>query len=373
MRINGRWAASGVALVAVLSSAASAHASAASAQATDGWSAASASGVGGPVSSFSDSDAWALGSSGFAHWNGASWQQFAAPSSLGTVLAVTDDGPGDAWAVGRIVSGYRASSPQIAHWDGSSWTLSASPAISARFATLSSVAALGRDNAWAVGTDGHSALVEHWDGTAWSRVTVPDPGAGTIYSSRLTALAARSANDIWAVGTFDNPAPAPAQLYALHFDGSRWQNVAMAQTGSVTNSDNPYVASLVATSANDVWMVGSHSSSVTLTEHWNGTAWSIVPSPFNRVGGDVIAGSLAAVTARSSTDVWAAGSYITFHDGDSAPVNHALILHWTGTAWSQDAVPTSGSYNVLQGISTTAAGHRIWATNAGSPNVFQHS
>ena len=127
--------------------------------------------------------------------------------------------------------------------------------------------------------------------------------------------------------------------------------------------------------SNDVWMVGSQGASgpITLTEHWNGTAWSIAPNPYNHLSGNVISGSLVAVTARAANDVWAAGSYITFTDGDPAPVNHALILHWTGAQWIQDTLPTSGTYNVLQGISTTPDGHRIWATNAGTPNLLQHS
>src|SRR5947207_2514046 len=82
------------------------------------------------------------------------------------------------------------------------------------------IAAPGQGNAWAVGNDGHSGLVEHWDGTAWTRVTVPDPNAGNIYGSRLTAISARSASDIWAVGTYGNPAPNPDSLYTLHFDGT---------------------------------------------------------------------------------------------------------------------------------------------------------
>ena len=60
-------------------------------------------------------------------------------------------------------------------------------------------------------------------------------------------------------------------------------------------------------SADDVWAVGSygdagHSQSWTLTEHWDGTQWSIVPSP------SVAAGSLNAVTATAANDVWAVGA-----------------------------------------------------------------
>jgi hypothetical protein len=158
--------------------------SAGASQAATGWTASPATGVAGPVGSFSDIDAWAVDlSGGFAHWNGSTWTQFPGPSGLGVVTAVRDGGATDAWAVGFVSAGYRVSSPQIAHWNGTAWSLSNSVPITGRAATLSGVVSLSSANAWAVGTDGQIALVEHWDGTAWTRVTVPDPNAGTIFGS----------------------------------------------------------------------------------------------------------------------------------------------------------------------------------------------
>ena len=346
--------------------------------ASSGWVAGSP-GVTGPVSSFSDTDAWALGSSGFAHWNGANWQQVAAPSDGSTVvrLAMSDDGPTDAWAVGAVVQGYGRSSPRIEHWNGTGWSISTSPAITARHARLSGVAALSSGNAWAVGNDGHNGLVEHWNGTGWSRVEVPDPNAGGYLGSTLTAVSARSASDIWAIGTFANNAPLPDSLYALHFDGTAWHIVPMAQTGSQTNSNSPLANSVVAIAPNDVWVVGASgvNGPTTLTEHWNGAKWTIVPSPFDSIPNSpnsISDGALVAVTARASNDVWAAGYYFTFTDGDPAGVYHALLVHWDGVRWTQDTAPTTGSYNTIQGISSTLGGHRIWATNSGSPGLLTH-
>jgi hypothetical protein len=350
-------------------------------QAAAGWTASPAAGVTGPVSSFSDTDAWALGNPGFAHWNGSAWQQVPAPGGRGVVLGIADGGPGNAWAVGRVsTSGYHITSPQIEHWDGTSWSVSSSPAISGRNAALNGVVSLGSGNAWAVGNDGHIGLVEHWNGAGWSRTDVPDPNAGTIYGSKLTAISARSASDIWAVGTFQNPAPAPDSLYALHYDGSAWHIVTMAQTGSQTNSNSPSANSVVAIAPNDVWMAGNQNnfgSPITLTEHWDGTKWTIVPSPFDHIPdspNSIADGSLVSVTARGSNDVWAAGFSFTFTDGDPYGIYHALLIHWDGTRWTEDTTaPTSGTYNSIQGVSTTPGGHVVWATNAGSPGLLTHA
>jgi hypothetical protein len=57
---------------------------------------------------------------------------------------------------------------------------------------------------------------------------------------------------------------------------------------------------VTALSASDAWAVGvaySSTNATPLTEHWNGTQWSIIPSPIQGNG------SLDG----TSTDVWAVG------------------------------------------------------------------
>ncbi len=49
-----------------------------------------------------------------------------------------------------------------------------------------------------------------------------------------------------------------------------------------------FLNGVAAVSANDMWAVGDYESSgsllQTLTEHWNGTVWSVVPSPSPDLG-----------------------------------------------------------------------------------------
>ena len=69
---------------------------------------------------------------------------------------------------------------------------------------LNGVATRSSADAWVVGGtrsaegDTISALIEHWDGTAWRVVPRPTPGQ----SSGLTSVAASSAGNIWAVGSY---------------------------------------------------------------------------------------------------------------------------------------------------------------------------
>jgi len=88
--------------------------------------------------------------------------------------------------------------------------------------------------------------------------------------------------------------------------------VAEAAAWTVVKSPSPGVAgnvlpAVASVSANDVWAVGEATDAtgrqLTLTEHWNGTAWSVVASP--NVGS--ANNTLLAVAAVSTTDVWAVG------------------------------------------------------------------
>jgi hypothetical protein len=92
------------------------------------------------------------------------------------------------------------------------------------------VAATSPDNAWAVGLSGtnrdgsvsEGALILHWDGTAWTRVPSPDPGSESVY-----AVAATSPDNAWAVGlsgTNRNGVVSDKAL-TLHWDGTAWTRV----------------------------------------------------------------------------------------------------------------------------------------------------
>src|SRR5262249_50041545 len=85
------------------------------------------------------------------------------------------------------------------------------------------------------------------------------------------------------------------------WDGSIWSVVPSPNVGT---HDNIFYG-VAAVSSSDVWAVGSYyngSATQTLTEHWDGTAWSVVSSP----GVDTY-NNLSGVAAVSSSDVWAAG------------------------------------------------------------------
>jgi uncharacterized protein (TIGR03118 family) len=191
------------------------------------------------------------------------------------------------------------------------------------------------------GNDPPSADPPHGD--TKRLVFVPSP---QISGLELTATAAIASNDIWATGNVVS-GPGMVQPVVEHFDGKSWSVV---PTPSFNSDD---IAGVAGVASNDVWAVGSvttvshkKSSTDTLIEHWNGSSWSVVPTPNPPNGG-----LLNAVTAVSSNDVWAVGSVL---DSTGAPVA-ALVEHWDGTSWSIVSSPAFASVTGLGSASADAS------------------
>ena len=83
-------------------------------------------------------------------------------------------------------------------------------------------------------------------------------------------------------------------------------------TWSVVKSPNVgQLSGVAAVSASNIWAVGSYyagsvKAGQTLIEHWNGTSWSVVKSPNVGSNGNQLSG---VVRVPGSSNIWAVGSY----------------------------------------------------------------
>jgi hypothetical protein len=82
------------------------------------------------------------------------------------------------------------------HWNGTTWRQVQVPVTAT--GVLYAVAAASWSDAWAVGGSADHPVIEHWDGT--NRATRPSPAPGV--SSGLTSVAASSARNVWALGSY---------------------------------------------------------------------------------------------------------------------------------------------------------------------------
>src|SRR5215208_2412114 len=106
------------------------------------------------------------------------------------------------------------------------------------------------------------------------------------------------------------------QTLVEHWDGSSWSIV---PSPNVPDQHNLLRAVTAVPNSSQLWAVGEAGASA-LILHWNGSQWTIVPSP--NAG---ITPRLMSVTALSEDDVWAVG----WTGGDTGPVT--LIEHWNGS------------------------------------------
>ena len=258
------------------------------------------------------------------HFNGTSWSVVPTPALKDAALSGVAGAAGnDVWAVGDQAEG-SSFNTLIEHWDGTSWAVVPSPKLP-RGSELTGVTAPAPDNAWAVGSTGSSAVVEHWDGSSWSVVSSP---AFTGVFIESGAISADSATDVWAVG-FKATSSTTEVNVSLHWDGTSWTQA------PVSHFRFGGVGPVAALSPADVWAVGSgpgvptggfsaHPTAV--IEHWNGTSWTVVPSPNPNPQGN---NGLGAVAAVSASDVWAVGEQLL----------GPFTEHWNGTSWSIVATP----------------------------------
>ena len=106
-----------------------------------------------------------------------------------------------------------------------------------------------------------------------------------------------------------------------------------ADLDHVRPAGQPYgwLSGATASAPDDAWAVGysyrdpDSGGARTTTEHWDGSAWSLVASPNP---GHHRGTSLAGVSGASASDVWAVGSY----DNDAGDT--PLSLHWDGHSWT---------------------------------------
>jgi hypothetical protein len=156
-------------------------------------------------------------------------------------------------------------------------------------------------------------MAQHWDGAAFSFVPTPTPLYGFDV---LHAVAAVAPDDVWAVGAAAEPSV--------------------------------------------------HTKTLTHTEHWDGTEWSIVPSPNREFPGfEDYHNRLYGVDAVASDEVWAVGRAFGFDDVEGRTRDRTLALRWNGRTWQLILSPnaTDIRHSELFDVDALASG-RVWAVGA---------
>jgi hypothetical protein len=312
------------------------------------------------VDAVSPSDGWAVGGNGngvVQRFNGTRWSVFASPDLLGggannwaDLSGVDATSTTSAVAVGNSTATSGGAKSAVAlRWNGTAWSRQAVPKPAGTDTEFSAVKAFSASDAWAVGQTAsinstfRKTLAMHYNGTAWSAVPTPSAGTRTNF---LTAVDGVTSRDVWAVGySLNLPyGNRVRQSTILHWDGAAWTQVPSPNNGST------FLYDVAALSATDAWAVGVGTSGVAFVVRWNGTSWNTVAAP------PLV--NLRGVTARSATDVWVAGAA-----ADSAAT--PALAHWNGTTWSVTPVTVTGGVGMpLLSAITAADATTEWAVGS---------
>jgi hypothetical protein len=181
----------------------------------------------------------------------------------------------------------------------------------------------------------YQTLIEHWDGTSWSVAVSPNvsPAQGNL----LYGATCTSGMDCWAVGEY--------------------------YSSSSSNVCNDFGCGYQ-----------------TLTEHWDGLSWTIIPSPNNSPSPDDCVSihecfehnTLDAVACTSASDCWAVGNYFNGQFGEGGVPT--LIEHWDGISWNIVASPSTSDrpYDFLNGVSCLSTSDCWAAGDGGGQTLIEH-
>lgn len=305
----------------------------------------------------------------FARWNGSRFERVPGPDSSSMSLALfgMDISPqGEVWAVGS-----EAGNALFAlRWNGSAWGVVRSPQLLSFSSWLNGVAAISENDVWAVGKAQSAPIKAHWDGTAWSVVTatVPYPNGG--YFNGVVAIAP---DDVWAVGGTGDFLGGEGQTLIEHWDGTDWSIVPSPNLCRVRNE----LEDVTAISRDDIWAVGYCSDDdnmwgaplKTLIMHWDGKTWSIVQSP-----PPAPSEALLSVSAASSNDIWAVGLR---HKVSQTPSglqvepegSSTFVLHWDGSQWSTVPSPRVAEGERFSDVAVVSTSE-IWAVGESQTDIL---
>jgi len=282
------------------------------------------------------------------HWNGQTWHavSVAVPSGRQAWFnGVVDLGPSNVWAVGARSSpqdSHLAVRTLIEHWIGTAWPIVPSPNPAVGGASgdeLDAITAVGPSDLWAVGSvhddvaQDNVLLFAHFDGTSWKAVRTPSPPGSEHFARGIAAVAS---NDVWAVGTV-----ALEETLAAHWNGVRWTIV---QTPSLHDGISPLnsLTGVTAVASDDVWASGyegnvdNQNFMKPYVLHWDGSSWTLSLTPNS--GGE--GSRLNATVALSAGDVWAVGQTQALN-GEI----FTLTEKFDGTAWTMVPSPSPGGTN----------------------------
>jgi hypothetical protein len=221
----------------------------------------------------------------------------------------------------------------------STWSIVKSPNPSKSQSSFADVSCASATFCVAVGLEagkGKKTLVEMWNGSKWSVMPSQNPGKGNI----LEGVSCSGTMSCVAVGSTWEYSFDSTSTLVESWDGTSWTVVPSPDVASGNglrdvSCTSPTFCVAVGTDEN------TPTTTQTLVEAWDGSSWTVTPSP-NASGFD----NLDRISCTSPTNCVAVGSYS----------GQTLVETWDGTNWTITPSPNNGTNgSVLIGVSCPSA------------------
>jgi hypothetical protein len=237
-------------------------------------------------------------------------------------------------------------------WNGSSWALSSAQApVGATGSELNDVTCPSTTSCTAVGSytnaSGRFSLIEVWNGTSWSVQTSPNPeGASetSLQSVSCTSTSACTAVGFAVIGGVE-------RAVAERWNGVSWSiQTVPTQAGSLLDEFKSAVcvsATFCMAVGNYLVIEGGEYRRHSLSAVWNGSSWSLKTAPGPE--GSSFALNDVACTGVSTCVAGGEAYY------DKPWRRETMVTRWNGTSWSLQPSPNVGGarFNAIEGMACT--------------------
>jgi hypothetical protein len=279
-------------------------------------------------------------------WDGLTWSVLPAgrtPSpSTSTLSGVSCTSATACTAVG-VLRRPGGSQALVERWNGTNWNVQAIHGLAPGSRFLG-VSCSSGSACVAVGTQGSQALAAQWNGRHW--IVRPAPGA------ELDAVSCLSHSRCFAVGLASSPSLCPLTLVD-HWNGKRWATSYRIDFRDCQNGDKSRLTGLSCLPSGFCASVGyaccddAYGGPFPILAHWTRKHAQAAVGAYAQVGEGL--GGVSCATAMACTAVGSS-------DGTEGNPHGTLVEQWNGTHWT--IVPTPNPNGIgggLQSVSCVSA------------------
>ena len=204
-------------------------------------------------------------------------------------------------------------------------------------------------------------LVEQWNGTTWA--IVPSPNVPSAEDSYLEGVSCPTTTFCVAAGSTYNGSE--DQTLIEQWNGTSWSIVPSPDRTTTTDNGFDGVSCLSSTSCVAVgYWYNAGDDEQALVEQWNGAAWSLATAADTADNDELDGVSCALPTFCVATGY-------TYVSGSEVPES-TLVEEWNGTTWTivTSPNPVAGGDNVLNSVSCASATFCVAAGYGGESGAY---